>query len=149
MSKVKVGLAACRLNSPSKHTIPNCIVSLSGSRYCIVIYNGVLGKATIQSHNHAAIDDQNLTFVDPPTTPLAHCLYLYTDFPVIHQWQAAPFRLLPSNHVKPITVSWCGTSDRTQGKPALPWSQTWPDGYTLSPCCRLTLFWANSYRQLV
>ena len=28
-----------------------------------------------------------------------------------------------TNHVKPMTASWCGTSGRTQGKPALPWSQ--------------------------
>ncbi|KAL5517799.1 hypothetical protein EMCRGX_G003419 [Ephydatia muelleri] len=28
-----------------------------------------------------------------------------------------------TNHVKPMTASWCGTPGRTQGKPALPWSQ--------------------------
>ena len=28
-----------------------------------------------------------------------------------------------TNHVKPMTASWCGTSGRTQGKPALPGSQ--------------------------
>ncbi|KAL5506726.1 hypothetical protein EMCRGX_G008457 [Ephydatia muelleri] len=27
-----------------------------------------------------------------------------------------------TNHVNPMTTSWCGTSGRTQGKPALPWS---------------------------
>ena len=33
-----------------------------------------------------------------------------------------------------------------EGKPALPWSQTWPDGHTLSSGCRLTL--SGSYHQL-
>ncbi|KAL5489667.1 hypothetical protein EMCRGX_G018785 [Ephydatia muelleri] len=28
-----------------------------------------------------------------------------------------------TNHVKPMTASWCGTPGRTQGKPVLPWSQ--------------------------
>ncbi|KAL5506731.1 hypothetical protein EMCRGX_G008463 [Ephydatia muelleri] len=28
-----------------------------------------------------------------------------------------------TNHVNPMTASWCGTPGRTQGKPALPWSQ--------------------------
>ena len=52
----------------------------------------ILGKATIQSHSQLLTTS---IFADPPTTPLMHCLYLYTDFPVIHQWQAAPFGLLP------------------------------------------------------
>ena len=50
-------LSVC--NSLLQTTYPQTRLSpLSGPRYCIAIYNGVLGKATIQSHS-LPIDDLN------------------------------------------------------------------------------------------
>ena len=50
---------------PSIQTIPNYIASLSGSRYCIAIYNGVLGESN-HSVSWPAIDDLNLLLTHPP-----------------------------------------------------------------------------------
>ena len=61
-------LPLCLQPSPLNNLSPNLIVSV-WFQVLYVYINGVLGKATIQSHS-LPIDDLNIA--DPPTTPLVH-----------------------------------------------------------------------------
>ena len=77
-------LSLCLQPFPLNNLSPNQIVSVRFQvLYAAIYINGVLGKATIQSHS-LPIEDLNIA--DPPTTPLEHLLFictLYTGFRVI------------------------------------------------------------------
>ena len=113
-------LPLCLQPSPLNNLSPNLIVSV-WFQVLYVYRNGALGKAAIQSHS-LPIDDLNIA--DPPTTPLVHWLYLVHWFSCHTSMAGGTLRASTlTNYVKPMTASWCSTPGRTQGKPALPWSQ--------------------------